>query len=293
MTVMEWNDRLNLGVEALDSAHRKLFSIMRRMAKLHENPDNYKLLCEEGIKYFKNYTLQHFSEEEAYMRSIGYARYEIHKQLHDNLRDNTLPVLEKEVLETNYSVESVQHFMGICMAWLTQHIMNEDRAITGSVPATGPQLSSRPEDEIAALMHAASQIIHTTLGLEAETASTHYHGEPVGNMVFCRLIYQSEKGKPIRAYLGFEDSLILAAVSEMMGTRVPKVNKMALSCMRHLAQSVMSKLAQHFAYADSCRLQKENMITAEIAMKLFQNESPLASFLYRTKEGYLVFCVQA
>ncbi len=183
--------------------------------------------------------------------------------------------------------------MGICMAWLTQHIMNEDRAITGSVPATGPQLSSRPEDEIAALMHAASQIIHTTLGLEAETASTHYHGEPVGNMVFCRLIYQSEKGKPIRAYLGFEDSLILAAVSEMMGTRVPKVNKMALSCMRHLAQSVMSKLAQHFAYADSCRLQKENMITAEIAMKLFQNESPLASFLYRTKEGYLVFCVQA
>ena len=54
MTVMKWNDRLNLGVEALDSAHRKLFSIMRRMAKLHENPDNYKLLCDEGIKYFKN-----------------------------------------------------------------------------------------------------------------------------------------------------------------------------------------------------------------------------------------------
>ena len=54
MTVLEWNDRLDIGVEPLDQAHKKLFSIMRRMAKLNENPDNYKLLCQEGIKYFKD-----------------------------------------------------------------------------------------------------------------------------------------------------------------------------------------------------------------------------------------------
>ncbi len=290
MTVLEWNDRLNIGVELLDNAHKKLFSIMRRMAKLNENPANYKLLCQEGIKYFKNYTLQHFSEEEHYMQSIHYSRYEMHKRLHDNLRDKTLPVLEKEVLQTDYSVESVQRFMGVCMAWLTQHIMSEDRAITGRVPQ--PRLTSRPKDETAAISQAVMRIIQTILGMDAEIASEHYNGENSETMLFCRLTYQSEHRTLVQAYVGMEVRLILAAVSEMMGMRVHKLDKISLAAVAQISKSIMKNLSEQFAYADPCRLEKENLISYEIMMKTLQNHYPSISLLFRMQAGYLVFCLQ-
>lgn len=290
MTVMEWNDRLNLGIELIDHAHKKLFSIMRRMVKLQENPDNYRLLCQEGIKYFKNYTRRHFAEEEDYMQSIQYARYEAHKQLHDNLRDKTLPVLEKEVLETDYSVESVQRFMGICMAWLTQHIMNEDRAITGKVHI--PLRTIHAKDLTETLSQAVIQILQTTLGISAETASMHYHGEPAGTLTFCRLTYQSDKGTPVRAYLGYEDSLIFSAASEMMGAPVKKVNKMSLSAIQLISRSIMKSLHQQFPDVDTCRLEKENVISYEIMCKALTDTTPPVSLLFRTPAGYFVFCIQ-
>lgn len=291
MTVMEWNDRLNIGVEQIDTAHKKLFSIMRRMAKLQENPDNFKLLCEEGIKYFKNYTMNHFSEEEAYMRSIQYARYDMHKRLHDNLRDKTLPVLEKEVLETDYSIDSVQHFMGVCMAWLIQHIMNEDRAITGKVPPL--QTDGHSKNTIETLSGAVIQILETTLGVHAETASEHYLGEPIGNITFCRLLYKSGEGTPIHAYLGFEDKLILAAVSDMMGAPVKKINKMSLSAIQLLSKSIMQNLRQQFPDAVDCKLEKQNLISYEIMCKTLQNDCPPVSILFRTQAGYFILCIQA
>ncbi|MDE7312306.1 MAG: hemerythrin family protein [Eubacterium sp.] len=290
MTVLEWNDRLNIGVELIDNAHKKLFSIMRRMARLQENPENYKLLCQEGIKYFKSYTLNHFAEEEAYMQSIHYERYEMHKRLHENLRDKTLPVLEKEVLETDCSVESVQRFMGVCMAWLTQHIMIEDRAITGKVPA--PHINGRPKDEADALSQSVIQVLKTILGMDAETASEHYQGEDTGTMAFCRLAYRSSQGKPVNAYLGYQDSLIFSIVSEMTGARMNKLDKMSLCAIQQISRSVMHQLKAYFPDTDACTLEKENLISYEIMRKTLLNYSPYISFLFRTQAGYFVFCIQ-
>lgn len=290
MTVIEWNDRLDIGVEMLDNAHKKLFSIMRRMIKLQENPGNYKLLCQEGIKYFKSYTLNHFAEEEGYMRSIQYGRYEIHKRLHDNLRDKTLPVLEKEVIETDYSVESVQHFMGVCMAWLTQHIMSEDRAITGKVSA--PRISERPKDETEALSQSIIQILKMILGMDAETASEHYHGEAADAMTFCRLIYRSSQGNPVCAYLGYEDKLIFSAVGEMTGSRIRTVDKVSLSAIQQISRSVMKNLKRYFPEIEDCKLEKENLVSYEIMRKTLINNCPYVSLLFRTQAGYFVFCIQ-
>lgn len=128
---MKWNDRFNIGVESIDKAHQCLFSIVAKLLSLNKDAAKQQHACQKGIKYFKNYTLKHFSEEEAYMQSINYSEYTIHKSLHDNMRNKTIPVLENELESQNYSVEFVQHFVGICVGWLNGHIMIEDHAITG------------------------------------------------------------------------------------------------------------------------------------------------------------------
>ena len=97
MAEIKWNDRYNLGVEEIDKAHQKLFAIVNKLISFTENPNKQQHACREGIKYFKSYTLRHFAEEEAYMQSVAYAKLPMHKRLHDNLRDKTLPALEDEL----------------------------------------------------------------------------------------------------------------------------------------------------------------------------------------------------
>ena len=115
ITTAEWKKQFNIGVDSIDHAHRKLFSIVRKLIHLSEDENNGPWACAEGIKYFKSYAIQHFTDEEAYMQSIGYHGYEIHKHLHDDMRFKTLPALEKDLLESDYSQESIHHFIGICL----------------------------------------------------------------------------------------------------------------------------------------------------------------------------------
>ena len=89
----EWNNHFNIGVDSIDNAHRKLFSIVRRLIHVSKDENNGQWACAEGIKYFKTYAIEHFTDEETYMKSINYEGYEIHKRLHDGMRYKTLPAL--------------------------------------------------------------------------------------------------------------------------------------------------------------------------------------------------------
>ena len=71
MRQIQWQDRFNIGVEIVDKAHRRLFTIVEKMMDLYVEKHENRFACVEGIKYFKAYALQHFAEEEAYMRQIG------------------------------------------------------------------------------------------------------------------------------------------------------------------------------------------------------------------------------
>ena len=56
---IKWNDRFKVGVESIDSAHKKLFSIVGKLIALNEDENKQRHACREGIKYFKSYTIKH------------------------------------------------------------------------------------------------------------------------------------------------------------------------------------------------------------------------------------------
>ncbi len=76
----EWNERFNIGVDSIDNAHQKLFSIVHKLIHLSKDENNGQWVCAECIKYFKSYAIEHFTDEKTYMQSIGYKGYEIHKR---------------------------------------------------------------------------------------------------------------------------------------------------------------------------------------------------------------------
>ena len=115
-----WQERFNIGVSFIDEEHKKLFSILNKLFEYSKEDEKSQWVCQEGIKYFKDHAMKHFSEEESYMASIHYIGYETHRRLHDNFRKKTIPALERELTRTFYSADAIDHFLGVCAGWLMQ-----------------------------------------------------------------------------------------------------------------------------------------------------------------------------
>ncbi len=290
ITTAEWKKQFNIGVDSIDHAHRKLFSIVRKLIHLSEDENNGPWACAEGIKYFKSYAIQHFTDEEAYMQSIGYQGYEVHKHLHDDMRSKTLPALEKDLLESNYSQESIHHFIGICLGWLTAHIMIEDRAITGKI--SNRWKKDNAGKNITALEGALTDFVQKIWGLPAEIVSEHYNGEDFGNSMIVRLIYRSKEKKKIQIFLVLEEILIFHTVSSMLDMPLTKMDKLVANAVRELSQQIADQIILHFRLSLQYQLESSHFMTPEQFQTEFSAEYFSYSLLFNTGTGYFAFCIK-
>lgn len=286
----EWNKHFNIGVDSIDNAHRKLFSIVRKLIHLSREENNGQWASAEGIKYFKNYAVEHFADEEAYMQSIGYKDYEIHKRLHDDMRYKTLPALEKELTESDYSQEAIQHFLGICLGWLTAHILIEDRAITGKI--ANRWKTDHAGADMDALESALTVTIQEIFRLPTEIVSEHYSGEDFGTSLIIRVIYRSALKKRVQLYMVLEDCLVLSTVSAMLGIPLTKMDKLVVNAGKELSLRIAEQLGIHCGLSSQYQLESSHIIAAEQFRKMFYMESFDYGLLLNTKHGYFAFCVK-
>jgi len=293
LNAVKWNYRFNIGVEVVDKAHQKLFSIVGKLVELNDDEEKQQHACREGIKYFKNYTIKHFAEEEAYMQSIDYQGYDVHKKLHDNMCNNTIPALEQEMEEQNYSRETVRHFLGICIGWLTGHVMVEDHAITGWYPNKWVHQPS--EDELVSLQKAAIQAVHNLLRVDARLVSDHYSGEDFceGNKLCFRLTYALPEKKRIQVYLIYEERLMLNSLGEILGRQILYADKTVVYTVKILSKQVMEHIALHFEPKEKPVWEKTDTMTFDQILKTFYKEYPPYSMLFGTGgKGYFAVCIR-
>lgn len=286
----EWNRRYNIGVDSIDNAHRKLFSIVRKLIYLEKDENNGQWACAEGVKYFKSYAIEHFTDEEAYMRSVGYEGYEMHKRLHDDMRYKTLPALEKDLTRSGYSQGSVHHFLGICLGWLTAHIMIEDRAITGKVQNRWRK--DKAGENMEALEDALADTIEEIFRLQIEIVSEHYSGEHFGNCMVDQLTWRSEDGKRVQIFLILEEALVLRTVSAMLDMPLNKVDKLVMNAVRQLSLQIADRVGVHLHLHSHYQLESNNLITPQQFHQAFDNEYIDYSLLLNTGTGYFAFCIK-
>ncbi len=306
----EWNERFNIGVDSVDKAHRKLFSIVRRLVELSKNEGMGKWACAEGIKYFKNYTIKHFADEEAYMRAIGYKGYVMHKALHDDMRDKTLPALEKDLEESGYSQESIHHFLGICLGWLSAHIIIEDRAITGKISNkwNEEQLGKDTKTLESAITYTMQEMFKLHLSIVSE----HYSGDTFGKCIVHRLTYQPQHSsdsheadisgnisdslqnaaKQIQVFLVYEECLILRVVNAILGTQLPKIDKLVITTADELSRQLLNHTRIYLHAPVQYRLVNNHLMTLEQLQREFFTEYPYYSLLFDTGSGYFALCIK-
>ena len=207
-----WQERYNLGVEIIDKEHKKLFSILNKLFDFGKQEEKSQWVCQEAIKYFRDHAIQHFADEEAYMLSIKYEGLEVHRRIHKNFRERTLPALERELELTNYSEESINHFLSVCAGWLIGHSLIEDYAIVKGESIKQWE-NLQPEEEQAIMGQTIIGMLHSMFQLDPRLISDCYGGEKFVNGIYYRLIYSTKQKKRWEFFLIFEEKLIVSTIA--------------------------------------------------------------------------------
>lgn len=286
---IKWQDRFNIGVELIDREHRKLFTVINKLMAFRNQEGKSQWVCQEGIKYFKEHAMKHFSEEEVYMASVGYKEFEIHRRLHDNFRKKNLPALEKELERTSYSDGAVDHFLGVCAGWLIAHTITEDCAITGKVMSKWQNL--RPEEEQAVMRKLIMELLSDLFQLKVKVISESYGGEKFGQGIYYRLIYGNEKKERREYILVFEEKLLIRTTGRLLGGEFTRLNDLMMNTTRYLARQFVERIRERMSEAGLFEFQDENLLSYEQFQRIYAEQPPHYSLLFDTGEGYFAFCV--
>ncbi len=282
MEKIMWDDRYKMGVEAVDRAHAKLFRIVNKLFDLSQDVSANQAAYKEGIKYLEAYSMTHFSEEEAYMRSIRYGGYAEHKRIHDNFRNKTLISLKKDLELSGYSSSAVERFVGIMGNWLTEHIMLEDQAIVGkAVRQKKRDLSTQIEIISKTVHHAVKEVLQT----ETKLVSTEYKGQNIGNGYYCCQYYHMGGGVVLQLLLGVEDVLFLRGIERIPGIRK---REMTERDVLHVFGQLFERMGRLFKVETKPEFGPENLLSRDNFRKEFMKGCP-CSLLFGTRSGALAF----
>lgn len=290
MQQIQWQDRFNIGVEIVDHAHRSLFSIVQKILDLYLERHENRFVCVEGIKYFKSYALKHFAEEEAYMREIGYDGYLTHKQLHDRMRRETLPALERELYASDFSTEAVQRFIGVCTGWLTGHIMIEDRAITGKVSGEIPPLQL--DDELSVIRRVILYPLGELFGPGIQYIGRFSAGDMLLDAEYYEMLYQIEAGEKLRIILIIGEPLMLRAAGLMLGIEFCGEKEIVRFALQEISQSLLQRAAVCFGSGqDLCRLESGRFLEPGKYIQEFGAHKHQYSLLFGVKRDCFALCI--
>ena len=290
---LEWRDRFNTGVDFIDKDHKKLFSIMKRLLNMSKEEENRQWICNEGIKYFKNHVEEHFTREEEYMQSISYEGYTMHKRLHDTFKNMTLPELENELVKTNCSLDSVRHFLGVCIGWMTAHTLTEDCEIVGKTIGRRKSKWTNlpPEEVINAIEHSITGALNKMFRLDTRVVSDQYGGEDFGTSLYYRLSYSTDKGQKRDVILIYEEEFLINTVGQLLQIRFNKIDDLIINAARYISIQFMATVIADFPTIGLVEMEKESLLTYDQFINIFDMQTPEYSLLFNTGEGYFGFCL--
>lgn len=289
--MFEWKEAYNIGVDIIDKAHKQLFSIVSRILRNFTDGEfeKNKRTIVEAIKYFEDYTVKHFAEEEAYQISIGYKGYAKHKKIHDNMRNVVVPAMEKEIRLAGYSIESMEHVIGIFAGWLAAHVLIEDQAIVGRTESKWKQTAvSENVDKLGEIIKAA---VKNLFGFTGTLVSKNYAGHMLGEAYFYEDKFDNGTDRIYKTTLAIEKKVLLQIMTNLLDSDTmleleavmhPMVNEI-LKCFDYT-------IADEF-FAEAMCPTESRPLSSDMFYSQFEDYYPDYSTLWRTEYGFMAFCI--
>lgn len=124
---LEWTENLAVGIDNIDNQHKILFEKVNQLLDACSAGQG-KTVIIDTLDFLRDYTKEHFGDEEKYMLSINYPEYDNQKKLHTTFI-NELEKINDEYNESGNKLLLTLSINSMVVKWLTNHISIEDKKI--------------------------------------------------------------------------------------------------------------------------------------------------------------------
>lgn len=122
-TFVAWSDEYALDLPEIDDQHKVLFEILNSLWAAIVNRAKHEEMV-DIINRLEQYTVSHFTAEEVYMRAIGYADFDAHRETHKAFVTRLAD--EKRLVESGGAPGL--DLLKFLRDWLANHILVADKA---------------------------------------------------------------------------------------------------------------------------------------------------------------------
>jgi hemerythrin len=126
---IEWKDSYCIGEEAIDRQHQELFALANDMFASTDKA----ALCLCAIQLFKH-VREHFADEEALMKMVGFPGYQDHVEAHNRILQN-LGEVSHSIGKDAMDPKIVADFL---TDWGLNHIPKDDAQVAAFIKAQSP-----------------------------------------------------------------------------------------------------------------------------------------------------------
>ena len=133
MARFDFSDGMLLGLDLIDSQHRKLFDLINELAASSVSNTDH-LETHEALLGMSEYLFEHFKTEENYMREFDYSGYESHRQKHAEFVQKTLEFHEKF---RDGKIDLENEILRYLVLWFIDHVKGEDQKFVELFRAKG------------------------------------------------------------------------------------------------------------------------------------------------------------
>ena len=122
MTIIQWDESMNVGIEGIDADHKGLVEILNKLYDALIRKESKEVMC-NVLGTLVDHTIEHFKFEEECFEKMDYPDAEKHKVEHRGLVDRIIDIQEQHNNgELLISVELLDFFKD----WLVDHIQGSD-----------------------------------------------------------------------------------------------------------------------------------------------------------------------
>ena len=286
--MIKWSKNYLMGIDKLDEEHKELFRISDQIYnKVMERGDDAKyrlFLMKETLEYMLRYFKRHAKSEEIYMREIGYAGYEFHKMLHDELYNMLLKKKADIVKRNECSKKEIAELVGDGIGWLLEHIITEDMAIVGKGISAISSYNSDFEEQLKNVIN-TNLISFLNVAANVKIINRNYQGEDFGKVICQKMVYNLGS-RQIVVISGIEKTFLIRVAEMIYGTDIEDEMDLVLYSMQTFGANFWRSIGQYFVgNHDLLSLSSNSFIIARSIPEELDMLKPEKSLLFDSDMG--------
>ena len=286
--MIKWSKNYLMGIDKLDEEHKELFRISDQIYnKVMERGDDAKyrlFLMNETLEYMLRYFKRHAKSEEIYMREIGYAGYEFHKMLHDELYNMLLKKKADIVKRNECSKKEIAELVGDGIGWLLEHIITEDMAIVGKGISAISSYNSDFEEQLKNVIN-TNLISFLNVSANVKIINRNYQGEDFGKVICQKMVYNLGS-RQIVVISGIEKTFLIRVAEMIYGVDIEDEMDLVLYSMQTFGANFWRSIGQYFVgNHDLLSLSSNSFIIARSIPEELDMLKPEKSLLFDSDMG--------